>query len=238
MCDSLPRFFRKDTRNAPKEPAGSEATESGIYKRTKKPPAWFLTRAFPLNEIAPDPGRGLCFRRLGQPEEYGFKKSQKRRTLMKRNIARTGVVVVFAAAWVVSMAAPAQAQAWGSCSLYRAAGNWSLTDNGTVVGVGPRIAVGVFTLDDKGNVTNGVATSSLNGTIYDETFSGTMTVSPNCTGTFTANIYISGVLSYTFTVNTAFDQNVSHMRGVFTSAVEQPSGTPLETVIALDADKQ
>jgi len=168
---------------------------------------------------------------------------------MKGTILRTGLLMILAAAWTVSIAPMARSEQGGGgkhatdgygppCSLWSAAGNWSLTDNGTVVGVGPRVAVGVFTLDDKGNVTNGVATSSLNGTIYDETFSGTMTVSSNCTGTFTANIYISGVLSYTFTVNTAFDQNVGHMRGVFTSAVEQPSGTPLETVIALDAEKQ
>jgi hypothetical protein len=168
---------------------------------------------------------------------------------MKHNILRTGLLMILAAAWTVSMAPMARSEQGGSgrlaadayappCSLRSAAGTWSLTDNGTVIGVGPRIAVGVFTLDDKGNVTNGVATSSLNGTIYDETFSGTITLSPNCTGTFDANIYISGVLSYTFTVYTAFDQNVSHMRGIFTSAVEQPSGTPLETVIALDADKQ
>ena len=154
---------------------------------------------------------------------------------MKHNIARTGLLIVFAAAWVVSMAAPAQAG--GPCSLYRAAGNWSFTDNGTVIGVGPRTAVGIFTLDDKGNLLNGIATSSLNGTIIDETFSGTYTVNSNCTGTINVGIYVSGVLAYTVTLNTAFDQDTGHMRGLFTSVVE-PDGTSLSTVIALDANKQ
>jgi len=154
---------------------------------------------------------------------------------MKCNIRRTGLLIIFAAAWVVSMAAPAQA--WGPCSLYRAAGNWSFTDNGTVIGVGPRTAVGVFTLDDKGNVPNAIGTSSLNGTIYNETFSGTYTVNPNCTGTVNVEIYVSGSLAFTVTLNTAFDQDMTHMRGLFTSVVE-PNGTSLSTAIAFDANKQ
>ena len=156
---------------------------------------------------------------------------------MKNTIVRTGLAVVFALGLIASMAAPAHA--WDrQCSLAGAAGNWSFTDSGSVIGVGPRTAVGVFTLDGAGNATNGIATSSLNGLIYDETFSGTYTVNSDCTGTLTAYIYISGALAYTVTVNTSFDQYGTHMRGLFTSAVVQPSGTPLQTVIALDANKQ
>jgi hypothetical protein len=159
-----------------------------------------------------------------------------RRTVMKHNVARTGLAVVFAVAMMAVLAAPALA--WDhQCSLASVAGNWGFTDNGTVVGVGPRTAVGVFTLDGKGNLLNGIATSSLNGTIYDETFSGTYTVSPNCTGTFTVDIYISGALAYTVMLNIALDQNVEHMRGLFTSVVE-PNGASLQSVIALDANKQ
>jgi len=94
---------------------------------------------------------------------------------MKSETIRTGLAVIFAAGLIASMAAPAHAGD-RPCSLARAAGNWSLTDQGTVVGVGPRTAVGTFTLDGNGDLTNGVATSSLNGTIADETFSGTYTV--------------------------------------------------------------
>jgi hypothetical protein len=155
---------------------------------------------------------------------------------MKHNIARTGLAVLFAAAMMAGLASPADA--WDHrCSLASAAGNWGFTDSGAVINVGPRTAVGVFTLDGNGNLLNGIATSSLNGTLYDETFSGSYTVSSNCTGTLTGYIYISGALAYTVTINLAFDQNMEHMRGLFTSAVE-PGGTSLETVIALDAHKQ
>jgi len=154
---------------------------------------------------------------------------------MRRNIARTTLAVISIATLYMSLAPAAQAD--DSCSLHRAAGNWSMTNTGTVVGVGPRTAVGVFTLDDKGNLLNGIATSSLNGTIFDETFSGTYTVNSNCTGTVNIEIYVSGVLAYTVTLNIAFDQNMRHMRGLFTSAVE-PNGTSLPTVIAADANKQ
>jgi len=155
---------------------------------------------------------------------------------MKHSNARSGLAVAFTVAMMAGMAAPAHA--WDHpCSLTSVAGNWAFTDSGTVIGVGPRTAVGVFTLDGNGHLLNGIATSSLNGTINDETFSGIYTVSSNCTGTLTGYIYISGALAYTVTINLAFDQNTEHMRGLFTSAVG-PDGTSLQTVIALDAHKQ
>ena len=154
---------------------------------------------------------------------------------MKYASARTGLVILFGAVLVVGMAAPAHAA--GPCSLARAAGNWAFTDNGTVVGVGPRTAVGILTLDSAGNVLNGVATSSLNGAIADETFSGTYTVNPHCGGTITVNIYSSGIELFTVTGSIAFDDNLRHLRGIFTSIVE-PNGTSLGSVIALDANKQ
>ena len=134
------------------------------------------------------------------------------------------------------LAAPGHA--WHSqCSLASAAGNWSLTDQGTVVGVGPRTAVGVFTLDGAGNLINGIATSSLNGSIADETFSGTYTVNSNCTGTLNVTIYSSGTELFVVTLNLAFDDDMRELRGIFTSATE-PNGTALPTVINLEARKQ
>jgi hypothetical protein len=156
---------------------------------------------------------------------------------MKRNIARTGLVIIFAAAVVASMAASAQAGDRHQCSLARAAGNWAFTDSGTVIGVGPREAVGTLTLDAAGNVLNGVATSSLDGAIADETFSGTYTVNSNCTGTFSIEIFQSGVEAFAATLNVAFDDRMEELRGLFTSVVE-PNGTSLSTAIAVQARKQ
>ena len=104
---------------------------------------------------------------------YPKDETKEQEDTMKNTIVRTGLAVVFAIGLIASMAAPAHA--WNRpCSLAGAAGNWSLTDQGTVVGIGPRTAVGIFTLDGAGNLTNGVATSSLNGSIADETFSGNL----------------------------------------------------------------
>jgi len=155
---------------------------------------------------------------------------------MKYQIADTGLVITFAAALILSLAVPASAGG-PPCSLSRAAGNWAFTDSGTVLGVGPRDAVGTYTLDAAGNLLNGVATSSLNGTIADETFSGTYTVSSNCTGTISIEIFESGTEILTVTLNVAFDDKMEEMRGLFTSVVV-PNGPSLPTVIALNARRQ
>ena len=150
-----------------------------------------------------------------------------------------------ACAWLVTILTigvgvtmPAAAQDEGSqCTRARAAGKWAFTDSGTVVGVGPRKAVGIFTLDMAGNVLNGAATSSLNGSIANETFSGTYTVNSDCTGTISVEIFESGAEIFAIKVNLAFGDGMNEMRGLFT-AVVAPNGSSLSTVIALDGRKQ
>jgi len=151
-------------------------------------------------------------------------------------MAPTVLVIVIVTTFVMSMAAAAHAQD-SACKLARAAAKYAFADNGTVVGVGPRMAVGIFTLDSAGNL-NGKATSSLNGTIADESFSGTYTVNSDCTGTFN-NVQIrdlSGNLLLTITANLAWDDNMKQLRAIFTSAA-LPDGTSLLTVISADARK-
>jgi hypothetical protein len=89
-----------------------------------------------------------------------------------------GIPVLVAAALVLSqprivrITPTVWADEGAPCSLSRAAGNWSFTDNGTIVSppLGLRAAVGRFTLDAEGNLVNGVASSSLNGAVANETF--------------------------------------------------------------------
>jgi hypothetical protein len=88
-----------------------------------------------------------------------------------------------------------------------------------------------------GNLHHGVATSSLAGTVATETFSGTYTVNADCTGTINVQIFASGSEILALTIYTAFDEDMKHMRGIFTSATT-PNGTQLSTVINLDARKQ
>lgn len=155
---------------------------------------------------------------------------------MKYKIARTALAVLFAAALIASMAQPAHA--WDhSCSMARSAGNYGFTDSGTVIGIGPRTAIGVFTLDGSGNVQNGIATSSLNGSVAQETFSGTYTVNPDCTGTINVKIYAAGTELFAVTLNMAFDDDMRQIRGIFTS-ITAPNGTTLSSVVGLEAKKQ
>lgn len=78
----------------------------------------------------------------------------------------------------------------------------------------------------------------MNGAIADEAFSGTYTVNPDCTGTFTLNVYdLSGNPLFTATLDIAWDdEDMKELRFIFTS-VKLPNGTPLQIVISGDARK-
>jgi len=155
---------------------------------------------------------------------------------MKRNIASRTLLIVFAAAMVASMAATAQAED-PPCSLARAAGKWGFSDTGTVVGVGPRAAVGILTLDAAGNVVDSKATVSLNGTISEETFSGTYTVNPDCTGSATVDLFDpSGNKIGTITTAMVYVNHMREFHQLFTSVV-LANGISLKTVITFDARK-
>ena len=154
---------------------------------------------------------------------------------MKSKMTPTRVAIISVIVSIISTAAPAYAD--GSCSLAHAAGNYSFTDMGTVIGVGSRTAVGTFTLDRLGKLTNGIATSSLNGSVADETFFGTYMVNPNCTGTISVRIFASGTEILEVTLDIAFDDDMKQIRGIFTSVAE-PDGTPLSTVISLEGRRQ
>jgi hypothetical protein len=149
--------------------------------------------------------------------------------------------MILAISLLLTITAPAQAEG-PSCSLSRAAANWTITDSGTVIGIGPRAALGRFTLTadgDLGKLVNGVATSSLNGVIAEETFDGTYTVNPDCTGTISVKIFSfpGGNELFAVTLNVIFDKKMEHMQGLFTSVVT-PGGATLPTVIAAEGRRE
>jgi hypothetical protein len=160
--------------------------------------------------------------------------SNQKENAMNSKSAGTCLISLFAL--VLAITVPAQAED-RTCLLTRSAGKWSFTDQGTVLPISSRTAVGVFTLDGTGNLQNGVATASLAGTVASETFSGTYTVNPDCTGTISVDIFSSGTEILTVNLSIAFDEDMKHMRGIFTSAAT-PNGTQLATVINLDGRKQ
>ena len=154
---------------------------------------------------------------------------------MKLNIARRTLLILSVATFYMSLADTAWAD--GSCSLASATGRWAFSNSGTVIGVGPRVAEGVFTLDTAGNVLNGKFTQSLNGSITRGKFSGAYTVNSDCTGTLSFIVFDnSGTELFTGTADIAFDDNARQFRFIFSSAA-LPDGTPLATAIVGDARK-
>ena len=113
---------------------------------------------------------------------------------MKGTIARTTLVVVFAAVFVLGIAPKAQAGEERECSNATLKGSFGYTSTGTLLEsyvpppfAGPFGEVGRQTFDGKGN-TDGSATLSANGNIAKVTINGTYTVNKDCTGSMTLNI--------------------------------------------------
>ena len=61
-------------------------------------------------------------------------------------------------------------------------GNYGFSFDGQIVGVAPVAATGAFSADGKGNITSAVRTISVGGVPLTETFTCTLTVNPNGTG--------------------------------------------------------
>lgn len=155
---------------------------------------------------------------------------------MKRLIIGTTLAIISCVIFL-NLAPAARAQDEGGCSNATVAGKWGFTTNGTVVGIGPRASLGILTLDDAGNLRNSKATASLNGSVTDETFSGTYSVNSDCTGKLAIQIFdLSGNKILSATLDLVFDENVRHLRAIFTS-VALPNGTPLGTVITVSASR-
>lgn len=67
-------------------------------------------------------------------------------------------------------------------SLRDVRGDYAFSFQGEIVGVGPVTASGVLSADGKGNITQAERTISVNGVPVVETFTCTLTVNPNGTG--------------------------------------------------------
>jgi hypothetical protein len=91
------------------------------------------------------------------------------------------IVAVFALALVTG---PASKAADRGCSNAILSGTYADQDTGTIVGVGPFAGVNLDSFDGKGHITiSGM--SSLNGVVSPGVETGTYTVNPDCTGTYT-----------------------------------------------------
>lgn len=111
---------------------------------------------------------------------------------MKHTTIRGTFAVVAAAALAVVIAPTAHATDKG-CSNSALTGTFAVTDNGVITApaslAGPFADVGTLTFDGKGN-TSGTAMASQSGNIFQLSLTGTYTVNPDCTGTFSLNVAV------------------------------------------------
>jgi hypothetical protein len=111
---------------------------------------------------------------------------------MHRHMASRTSTVACVAALALGIVSAAQAGTQ-KCSLATVAGTYGLTTTGSIPAIGPVSAVGLVTIDKSGNL-SGSQTRSLNGALGDETFTGTATVNPDCTGTEVVQVFQDGAL--------------------------------------------
>jgi len=153
---------------------------------------------------------------------------------MKRNIVRAA----FFAMLSLSLAAVAQAQSYGTCTLAMVSGSWAYTETGTLyLPSGPVLLaiVGNYTIDANGNLL-GARTSSMGGTIGTSTIKGTATVNSDCTGTVELNFYSQGKLVNTAEKNVVYLNYATEARAIITS-VRLPDGSSASAVMTTDAKK-
>ena len=114
---------------------------------------------------------------------------------MKRNTIATTFAIAAVTLVVLGMAPTAKAQNRG-CSNGIMKGTFAFTAAGSITApptlAGPFAEVGTQTFDGLGGTT-GTATLSANGNIFAVTWTGTYTVNPDCTGTYTLQISPFGV---------------------------------------------
>lgn len=133
---------------------------------------------------------------------------------MKNNLIAKTILAAVGIALSVTMALPAQAT---QCSLANVRGSYGYTANGFVaIGPGtfvPVAAAGRITFDGNGQV-SGTQTRVVAGASLDETYSGTYTVGPDCTGSFTVLV---GPDTRTSTVDLVWTNNTNAASAVFTT---------------------
>jgi len=105
-----------------------------------------------------------------------------------------------------------------------AVGSASATcSNATLIGVWGYFvgsSVGQFTTDGNGTITSGSQTASENGTIVNQTYTGTYSVGKNCTGSLTLNFNGGG----TATANFVLDQTNKGAQVISTISGDNASG--------------
>jgi len=130
---------------------------------------------------------------------------------------------------------PAQA---GHCSQANAAGKYGFTLTGWLLlptGAVPAAAVGRANVDAKGDIT-GTEARSVGGGYADETFTGSLSINSDCTGTITLNFFEAGQPVRTSVLSVVFVDDLQEIRMVQKS-LTLPNGATVPIVITADAKR-
>ena len=130
---------------------------------------------------------------------------------MKQAITSGVFVMSFVSLLVLGLVSQVQAR---ECSNASIKGTYGFSCEGTLVGVGPIAAIGVFTADGNGNGSE-VETLSLNGEISRGVFrTDTYTVDADCTGSFVSTGPDGSVIHNDFVI----DDHEKEMRLIATES--------------------
>jgi hypothetical protein len=153
---------------------------------------------------------------------------------MKPNFTRITMGLFFLAT-LVGAATMARAH---SCSTQEAAGDYGFTLTGVILtssGSIPAAAVGRATVNVSGHVTGSEARSVAGG-YADETFTGTLSVNSDCTGSMTLNFYEAGLLARTSVLSVVFVDNQRELR-MLQKSFTLPNGASVPVVITAEAKR-
>jgi len=134
---------------------------------------------------------------------------------MKKTLVPLTLAVVLGAA----LLGAAQVTQAHQCTLSDTAGSYGHTSSGTIVSppVGPFTAVGHVTLTESGTL-SGSQTTSVAGNLVAETFQGTFTVNPDCTGSAIVYVYHGSTLARTSQLGLVWDAHQTELRAIFLTA--------------------
>ncbi len=133
---------------------------------------------------------------------------------MKMNVTSIALGITLGSAlWGIAPAVQAH-----QCTVSDVAGTYVYTSTGTIVSppVGPLTAVGRATWTESGTL-SGAQTTSIAGNLVEETFQGTFTVNPDCTGLATVHVYHGTTLARTTQLKLVWDLRHAEGRAIFLS---------------------
>jgi hypothetical protein len=154
---------------------------------------------------------------------------------MNCNSAVSTLLMTLVVLFGLNPAAVAQPKNFHRCSNATVKGTYGINTTGVLVSIGPAAASGISTLDGRANV-SGSQTRSVNGDVADETFQGKYEIKSDCTGTEVVQVYESGQLVRTSTLQLVIEENGNSGHAIF-SKIELPDHTVLPSVLTLDAKR-